>query len=141
MRWVQSKGYNPTISRGKNNVVPNVYEACLKAIDLMLDDDTGLIPYDPRIKLVFASDGDYVEEPLKHGKINFKLALKVGSNYEGAVSEEDMKRIGELVAPGVELKWFLDKDQWCWTRQQPQEPQVVKLNVGGTSSTRSVTRP
>lgn len=85
-------------------------------------------------------DGDYVEDPLKHGKINFKLALKVGSNYEGAVPEENMKKIGVLVAPGVQLKWFLDKDQWCWTRQQPQEPQIVKLNVEGTSLTRPVTR-
>lgn len=43
----------------------------------------------------------------------------MGSNYEGAIPEEQIKRLGEVVAPGVEIRWFLDKGEWAWTRGEP----------------------
>lgn len=47
------------------------------------------------------------EEAVRNGKINLRLAVMVGNNHERAVSEEEVRKLGDVVAPGVEYVVFV----------------------------------
>lgn len=116
LRFVQSHGFDPIVS-DERGITPNYYAACIEALTILLDEKTGVIPDDPRIKIVFLCDGQYFLNPVKQGKINFHLALSVGTNYEGAIPTKDIEKLGEVIAPGVEPMWFLDMEKWTWSRR------------------------
>lgn len=76
-----------------------------------------MIPSDRRIEIVFLCDGQYVPNPVEQGKVNFHLGLSVGTNYDRAIPMKYIERLGEVVAPGIRPMWYLDMDQWTWTRR------------------------
>lgn len=116
LRFVQSHGINPTFSDDENGILPNYAAACREALIILLDKKTGVIPRDSRIRIAFFCDGQYVPNPVELGRINFHLALSVGTNYAGTIPKEHVETLGEAVAPGVTPRWFLDMDKWFWTK-------------------------
>lgn len=74
------------------------------------------IEEDERITIELLSDGDFRLGPEAEGHINFHIALIVGTNYAGCISQEDADKLGQIAAPGIRLKWFLDYDKWKWTK-------------------------
>lgn len=117
-RFVKSHGIDPTISDDVNGSGPNYYAACKEALSILLHPKKGVVPFDSRIKVTFFSDGQFVPNPVELGTPNFHIALSVGTNYAGAIPMEHIERLKEAVAPGVRPKWFLDTDEWFWTRRQ-----------------------
>lgn len=115
LRFVHSYGIYPTVS-DERGTTPNTYDACVEALIILLDEKTGIIPNDWRIKLVFLCDGQYVPNPVEQGKINFHLGLSVGTNYDRAIPMKHIEKLGDAVAPGVKPKWYLDMDKWTWTK-------------------------
>lgn len=114
LSFVQSHGINPTADLGYGPV-PNYYLACEKALDILLDEER-VVPHDVRIKVTWANDGHYVPNPVELGRINYHLALSVGTNYSGAIPIEHIETLGKVVASGRNPKWFLDMDDWFWTK-------------------------
>lgn len=120
LRFVQSHGINPVADLG-DGPVPNYYLACKKALHILLDEER-VVPHDARIKVTFFNDGQYVPNPVELGKCNFHLALSVGTNYSGAIPMEHIEKLGKVVASGSNPKWFLDMDEWFWTKKKSSKP-------------------
>ena len=130
--FAERHGFTPTIDDG-TEISPNVYGACVEALNIILDDDEkdGQVPGDPRIGLVFVSDGDIVPNPVEQGRDNFHLAVRVGTNYAGTIPKEHIEKLGAIIAPGVDPKWFLDMERWYWTSR----PQFKASKSARTSCT------
>ncbi|EIM80674.1 uncharacterized protein STEHIDRAFT_125704 [Stereum hirsutum FP-91666 SS1] len=73
------------------------------------------LPFDDRIDVVYVCDGNFDPDPTKI-RTNFQLAVTIGTNYHGAISKDFAAKIQDLVAPGVRPRWFLDRDEWTWTK-------------------------
>lgn len=130
LRFVHSYGIYPTFSDGENGVSPNYYAACEEALIILLDEETGVIPFDSRINTALFSDGQFVPNPVELGTYNFHIGLSVGTNYAGAIPMEHIEKLGKAVAPGVRPRWFLDVDEWFWTKR----PKSSKSSDGSSTS-------
>lgn len=73
------------------------------------------LPYDKRVVARQFSNGDVDPDD---GKVLLTVGLSLGTNYAGRLSEERVKKIRDLVAPGVEPRWFLDVERWKWTKNK-----------------------
>lgn len=98
------------------------------------------IPDDPRIDIVLVSNGDYRLNPTKTGHINFHAALVVGNNYKGVILWEHVQKLGDLAAPNVQMKWYLDSERWQWMRR-PRQKKVREVSSVGACSMCSLLWP
>lgn len=112
--YARDHGTECVIDDDDEGTHPNYFDACGEAVSIALEELN--IPYDRRIEIVFACDGDYDPNPTDPDHENFKLALSIGTDYRGAIPKEHVEKLGEFVAPGVKVRWFLDMDRWQWTR-------------------------
>lgn len=96
------------------------FDTCMQALGAMVDHNG--VPNDVRIRLVFLSDGDYDPNAREPGKVNLRIGVRAGTNYEGHIADEHVDLLGSIVAPGVKPKWFLDRDNWQWTRVKRKAP-------------------
>lgn len=121
LAWIVDKErmFDYALEHGVNAIVSdhlgsrrNYYAACNEAMICLLE-DLG-IPSDDRIDVVFVCNGDYQPRPTDPNHQNFQLAVRIGTNYEGAVSDETVALLQDFIAPGVKPRWFLDSDEWQW---------------------------
>lgn len=92
----------------------NYFDACNEALNFLLE-DLG-IPDDHRIEIVYVCKGDYGPNPADPEHENFHPALSIATNYEGAIPREHANKLQDFVAPGAKPRWFLNQDQWMWTK-------------------------
>lgn len=102
------------------------YTAACKEALICLQNNLDL-PFDERIDVVHVCDGNYKHNSTDPDHQNFQLAVRVGTNYDGVVSRETAVQLQNFIAPGVKPRWFLDRDEWQWSRA----PRLDKLK--GTS--------
>lgn len=101
----------PTIHDG-NEVRRNYYAAARDAITPMCE-EAG-IEDDDRIQVVLVSDGSFKLGPEDQRYTHFHMALTVGTNYTGCISQEDADKLGQIAAGGARLRWYLDYEKWKW---------------------------
>lgn len=99
----------------------NYYDACNEAVICFLEDLD--MPFDDRIDVVSVCDGDYEQNPNGADHKNFQLAVRIGTNYDGVIPRETAMQLQNFIAPGVKPRWFLDRDEWFWTKS----PRLKKL--------------
>lgn len=116
--------------RDENGEHRSYYRACLSAVTPMLE-ELG-IPDDPRITIQSVSNGDYRLNPTD-GHVNFHIALTVGNNYKGLIPWEHIDKLGNLAAPNVQMKWYLDSERWQWMRR-PRKERVRGVSSAGAYS-------
>lgn len=75
------------------------------------------LPFDKRVVMCDLSNGDVDPE----GKVFKGLGLSLGTNYAGHIPKKSVKKLQDVLAPGVEPKWFLSPERWQWTRNQHRQ--------------------
>lgn len=134
LAWLvdQDRMYEYALEHGVNAMVydhdgdhRNYFDACNEAVGFMLEDFN--IPYDSRIEIVYVCKGDYDPDAIDPEYDNFHPALSIGTNYQGLIPREHADKVKEFIAPGVQPRWYLDQDQWSWSKA----PKRAKKN--GTS--------
>ncbi|EIM80676.1 uncharacterized protein STEHIDRAFT_115550 [Stereum hirsutum FP-91666 SS1] len=123
LAWLvdQDRMYEYALAHGVNAMVydhdgdhRNYFDACNEAVNFMLEDFG--IPYDPRIEIVYVCKGDYNPDAIDPEYDNFHPALSIGTNYQGLIPEEQADKLKAFLAPGVQPRWYLDQDEWNWSK-------------------------